>query len=257
MNWPLPPAASQPVREHLHPRGHPAERARLHQRYRCWRREALAALPLDRFISDGYSFLVEMLFVAARAAAAGSPKCRSPSSSGARANRSCRGPCCSSRRSRRGGSIANPRTSRKAPREPSLSLFVLWFRGIFTCQLQPARSLAGLSVFFPAYNDSGTIASMVIRAVQAASALTPDYEVIVVNDGSADATARDRRRAGAHLSARPRRPPSEEPRLRRRAADRLPIGDQGADLLHRRRRAVRPGRAGGALGRDDAPTPIW
>ena len=30
---------------------------------------------------------------------------------------------------------------------------------------------------------------MVIRAVQAASELTPDYEVIVVNDGSADATA--------------------------------------------------------------------
>ena len=47
---------------------------------------------------------------------------------------------------------------------------------------------AGLSVFFPAYNDSGTIASMVIRAVQAASELTPDYEVIVVNDGSGDAT---------------------------------------------------------------------
>ncbi len=47
----------------------------------------------------------------------------------------------------------------------------------------------GLSVFFPAYNDSGTIASMVIRAVQAASELTPDYEVIVVNDGSTDATA--------------------------------------------------------------------
>jgi len=33
--------------------------------YRCWRREALAALPLDDFFSDGYSFLVEMLFVAA------------------------------------------------------------------------------------------------------------------------------------------------------------------------------------------------
>ena len=48
---------------------------------------------------------------------------------------------------------------------------------------------AGLTVFFPAYNDSGTIASMVIRAVQAASELTPDYEVIVVNDGSGDATA--------------------------------------------------------------------
>jgi glycosyltransferase involved in cell wall biosynthesis len=47
----------------------------------------------------------------------------------------------------------------------------------------------GLSVFFPAYNDSGTIASVVIRAVIAASRLTPNYEVIVVNDGSADSTA--------------------------------------------------------------------
>jgi dolichol-phosphate mannosyltransferase len=34
--------------------------------YRCWRRSALASLPLDRFFSDGYSFLVEMLFVASR-----------------------------------------------------------------------------------------------------------------------------------------------------------------------------------------------
>ncbi len=49
---------------------------------------------------------------------------------------------------------------------------------------------SGLSVFFPAYNDAGTIASMVIGAVQAARQLTPNYEVIVVDDGSADATAR-------------------------------------------------------------------
>jgi dolichol-phosphate mannosyltransferase len=34
--------------------------------YRCWRREVLASLPLDRFISDGYSFLVEMLYAASR-----------------------------------------------------------------------------------------------------------------------------------------------------------------------------------------------
>jgi len=52
----------------------------------------------------------------------------------------------------------------------------------------PAKP-AGLSVFFPAYNDSGTIASMVIRTVQTASKLTPDFEVIVVDDGSADGTA--------------------------------------------------------------------
>jgi dolichol-phosphate mannosyltransferase len=34
--------------------------------YRCWKRDALARLTLDRFISDGYSFLVEMLYVAWR-----------------------------------------------------------------------------------------------------------------------------------------------------------------------------------------------
>src|SRR5207253_9971350 len=61
--------------------------------------------------------------------------------------------------------------------------------GTFHMSVAPAPQLAGLSVFFPAYNDSGTIASMVIRAVQAASELTPDYEVIVVDDGSVDATA--------------------------------------------------------------------
>jgi glycosyltransferase involved in cell wall biosynthesis len=51
------------------------------------------------------------------------------------------------------------------------------------------RKPVGLSVFFPAYNDSGTIASLVIRAVRAAARLTPDFEVIVVNDGSVDSTA--------------------------------------------------------------------
>ncbi len=35
--------------------------------FRCWRREALARLPLDRMVSDGYAFLVEMLFEARRA----------------------------------------------------------------------------------------------------------------------------------------------------------------------------------------------
>jgi glycosyltransferase involved in cell wall biosynthesis len=54
---------------------------------------------------------------------------------------------------------------------------------------RPASQPAGLSVFFPAYNDSGTIASMVIRAVRAAAELTPDFEIIVVDDGSADSTA--------------------------------------------------------------------
>jgi glycosyltransferase involved in cell wall biosynthesis len=47
---------------------------------------------------------------------------------------------------------------------------------------------AGLSIFFPAYNDSGTIASLVIAARRTASRLTPDFEILVVNDGSSDNT---------------------------------------------------------------------
>ena len=34
--------------------------------FRCWRRETLAKLPLDRVVSDGYSFLTEMIFEAHR-----------------------------------------------------------------------------------------------------------------------------------------------------------------------------------------------
>jgi glycosyltransferase involved in cell wall biosynthesis len=53
----------------------------------------------------------------------------------------------------------------------------------------PADRKPGLSVFFPAYNDSGTIASLVISALRTARQLTDNFEIIVVNDGSADATA--------------------------------------------------------------------
>ena len=52
-----------------------------------------------------------------------------------------------------------------------------------------ATDKPGLSVFLPAYNDSGTIASLVITSLKTAARLTPDFEVIIVNDGSADATA--------------------------------------------------------------------
>jgi dolichol-phosphate mannosyltransferase len=34
--------------------------------FRCWRREALARIPLDRVASAGYAFLVEMLYRAAQ-----------------------------------------------------------------------------------------------------------------------------------------------------------------------------------------------
>ena len=37
--------------------------------FRCWRREALEKLPLDRVVSDGYAFLIEMLHEASRTGA--------------------------------------------------------------------------------------------------------------------------------------------------------------------------------------------
>lgn len=47
-----------------------------------------------------------------------------------------------------------------------------------------------LTIFFPAYNDACTISGLVATADATAKALTADYEIIVINDGSRDATSR-------------------------------------------------------------------
>jgi hypothetical protein len=67
---------------------------------------------------------------------------------------------------------------------------------------------------------------MVIRAVQAAAELTPDFEVNRRQRRQRGRDARHPRRTGAHLSACAGRAPREEPRLRRCAADRVPVGHQ-------------------------------
>jgi glycosyltransferase involved in cell wall biosynthesis len=54
--------------------------------------------------------------------------------------------------------------------------------------LDQQRVKPSLSIFFPAYNDAGTIASLAIVAAMTARALSDDYEVIVVDDGSPDHT---------------------------------------------------------------------
>lgn len=47
----------------------------------------------------------------------------------------------------------------------------------------------GVSAFFPAYNDAPSLPGLIARAVGALERCTPDYEIIVVNDGSKDNTA--------------------------------------------------------------------
>ena len=46
-----------------------------------------------------------------------------------------------------------------------------------------------ISVFFPAFNDEGSIADLIHETLKILPAITDDYEVIVVNDGSSDGTA--------------------------------------------------------------------
>ncbi len=49
-------------------------------------------------------------------------------------------------------------------------------------------NLKSISVFFPAYNNAGTIPTVIIRAFQTLAGVADEYEVIVVNDGSTDDT---------------------------------------------------------------------
>jgi glycosyltransferase involved in cell wall biosynthesis len=54
---------------------------------------------------------------------------------------------------------------------------------------EPNGAGESISVFFPAYNDEATIGPLVETALAILPTLTDDYEVIVVDDGSTDATA--------------------------------------------------------------------
>src|SRR5436305_10849018 len=68
------------------------------------------------------------------------------------------------------------------------SLHELVSRSALTNPLTVRQLAPGISVFFPAYNDAGTIASMVLAALHTCNRLTDDYEVIVIENGSTDYT---------------------------------------------------------------------
>ena len=50
------------------------------------------------------------------------------------------------------------------------------------------EAAVNISVVFPAYNEEGNIHRTVTQAREFLEALTPHWEIIVVNDGSADRT---------------------------------------------------------------------
>ncbi len=56
-------------------------------------------------------------------------------------------------------------------------------------QIPLTETKPSITIFFPAYNDEGSIAMLVQKALTLLPQLTHDYEVIVVNDGSQDGTA--------------------------------------------------------------------
>ena len=102
----------------------------------------------------------------------------------------------------------------------------------------PAR-VARLSYFFPAHNEEANLEGLVVEALEALPTIAETFEIIAVDDGSKDRTARDRRPPGRRAPGRrPRRPPRGQPGLRRRPALRLRGVALRAAVLHRRRPPV-------------------
>lgn len=56
--------------------------------------------------------------------------------------------------------------------------------------MNSSKKPVSISVFFPCYNEQGNIARTAQRAIDVLQKLVADYEVIIVDDGSSDATAK-------------------------------------------------------------------
>lgn len=54
--------------------------------------------------------------------------------------------------------------------------------------METQRSAPRISAFFPAYNDGGTIGSLVVTTIKTLEDITDDFEVLVIENGSTDYT---------------------------------------------------------------------
>src|SRR4051794_28740294 len=65
-----------------------------------------------------------------------------------------------------------------------------WAEAPLLLQATADRGLVNsISVFFPAYNDASSLSALLARTFEVLRRRIPDYEVIIINDGSTDHTA--------------------------------------------------------------------
>jgi glycosyltransferase involved in cell wall biosynthesis len=138
--------------------------------YRCWRRASLAKLPLDRIVSNGYAFLLDVTFMAADA---GLTIVESPIIFIERP------PGLLEAVGRRPARVAVDAVEADHAARPHQ----VARRIALTC-----RRCQGSVSFFRRTTTPARFASLVITSVKVAATLTDDFEVIVIDDGSADDT---------------------------------------------------------------------
>ena len=89
-----------------------------------------------------------------------------------------------------------------------------------------------ISVFFPCYNEEANVATTVNKALVVLNAFAADYEVIIVNDGSADRTGKIADQLAARIRVS-KRSSSEKSWLRRGGAVGHTGFDEGICILYR------------------------